>query len=150
MTPEEVVERINSEIGEIIEETKQPNSRRVYHTVDKQYIKELATLFHQDLRGRLATITGRDTETGIQLLYHFVFDHDNFYCTLRVILDREEPVVESIHEIIPGAAAVEREIKDFLGVKVKNVKSAEDFLKFEGLPDDYYPLRQGVEGPPDE
>lgn len=150
MEAEEVVEQVNSELGEVLTEINSPKPERHYVLGEKDRIRDIAEIIYEQLEGRLATITGRDIERGIQLLYHFVFDSAGFYFTVRLQLDREQPEVDSIHEIIPGAAAVEREISDFLGVEVENVRSAENFLKFEGLPDDYYPLRQDVEGPPDE
>ncbi len=150
MTPDNVVEKIEEKIGDDYLALRKQNEKRYYVEIEAASIVEAVQFVYQELEGRLATITGRDTEAGIQLLYHFGFESGGFFVTLRIILDHESPRVDSIHEVIPGAAYVEREISDFLGVKVENISDSSKFLKFDGLPDDHYPLRQGGEEPKNE
>lgn len=151
MKPENVLEKLEAEFESELGQVERHNDSRFYVEASSDSIVDLAAFFHEDLEARMSTITGRDTERGIELLYHFAFDtNGGYFITIRLRLDRENPVVDSIHEVIPGASSVEREIHDFLGVEVRNIKSAENFMKFEGLPEDHYPLRQGVEAPPDE
>jgi membrane-bound hydrogenase subunit beta len=68
----------------------------------------------------LSTITGQETEDGIELLYHF---WDGQGLTLRVQLPGDDPVIETLTDRIPGASFYEREVAEMLGVT------------FEGHPD---------------
>lgn len=68
----------------------------------------------------LSTITGRGTESGVELLYHF---WDGRGITLRVQLPEDDPVIETLTDRIPGAGFYEREVAEMLGVT------------FEGHPD---------------
>ncbi len=147
MDIEDIEKSIEKEAGSVIQETTEYNSSRFYIRVDKDSVRDIARVVSNDLGGRLATITGHDKEDGFHILYHYVFDSEGFICTFRVVLDEENPAVDSIHDIIPGASAIEREIRDFLGVELKGEKTPAEFLKFEGLPDDYYPLRQDAREP---
>jgi len=65
-----------------------------------------------DLR-HLSTITGLDTGSEIELLYHF---WDGRGLTLRTSLPREEPHIATMTDLIPGAAFYEREVSEMLGV----------------------------------
>ena len=65
-----------------------------------------------DLR-HLSTITGQDTGSAIELLYHF---WDDGGLTLRTLLPRDEPHITTLTDLIPGAALYEREVSEMLGV----------------------------------
>jgi len=65
-----------------------------------------------DLR-HLSTITGQDTGSAIELLYHF---WDDGGLTLRTSLPRDEPHITTLTDLVPGAALYEREVCEMLGV----------------------------------
>jgi len=65
-----------------------------------------------DLR-HLSTITGEDTGSAIELLYHF---WDDGGLTLRTSLPRDEPHITTLTGLVPGAALYEREVCEMLGV----------------------------------
>ena len=90
-----------------------------------------------DLR-HLSTITGQDTGSEIELLYHF---WDGGGLTLRTSLPREEPHIATLTDLIPGAAFYEREVCEMLGVTFDGHPDPRALL----LPDDWDgepPLRQ--------
>jgi Ni,Fe-hydrogenase III component G len=83
----------------------------------------------------LSTITGQETEEGIELLYHF---WDGQGVTLRVPLPGDDPVIETLTDRIPGAAFYEREVAEMLGVTFQGHPDPSPLL----LPEDW------EEGPP--
>ena len=90
-----------------------------------------------DLR-HLSTITGQDTGSEIELLYHF---WNGSGLTLRTSLPREEPHIATVTDLIPGAAFYEREVSEMLGVTFDGHPDLRALL----LPDDWdgeAPLRQ--------
>ena len=96
-----------------------------------------------DLR-HLSTITGQDTGSEIELLYHF---WDGGGLTLRTSLPREEPHIATLTDLIPGAAFYEREVSEMLGVTFDGHPDLRALL----LPDDWDgepPLRQQPSPPP--
>ena len=82
-----------------------------------------------DLR-HLSTITGRDSGSEIELLYHF---WDGQGLTLRTSLRREEPHIATVVDVIPGAAFYEREVSEMLGVTFDGCTDQRFLL----LPDDW-------------
>jgi len=90
-----------------------------------------------DLR-HLSTITGQDTGSEIELLYHF---WDGRGLTLRISLPREDPHIATVTDLIPGAAFYEREVSEMLGVTFGGHPDPRPLL----LPEDWDgepPLRQ--------
>ena len=90
-----------------------------------------------DLR-HISTITGQDTGSAIEFLYHF-WDGDGL--TLRTSLPREEPHIATLTDLIPGIAFYEREVSEMLGVTFDGHPDPRPLL----LPDDWNgkpPLRQ--------
>jgi len=86
----------------------------------------------------LSTITGQDTGSEIELLYHFWYGSG---LTLRTSLLREEPHIATLTDLIPGAAFYEREVSEILGVTFDGHPDPRPLL----LPDDWNgepPLRQ--------
>lgn len=65
-----------------------------------------------DLR-HLSTITGQDTGSEVELLYHFWGGRG---LTLRTSLPREKPHIATLTDLIPGAVFYEREVSEMLGV----------------------------------
>ncbi|RLC67232.1 MAG: hypothetical protein DRI48_02830 [Chloroflexi bacterium] len=86
----------------------------------------------------LSTITGQDTGTEIELLYHF---WGGSGLTLRTHLPREHPHIATMTDLIPIADFYEREVWEMLGVEFDGHPNLRPLL----LPDDWDaepPLRQ--------
>ena len=84
---------------------------------------------HFDLR-HLSTITGQDTGSEIELLYHF---WDGGGLTLRTSVPREAPHIATLADLIPGAAFYEREVGEMLHVTFDGHPDPRTLL----LPDDW-------------
>jgi NADH:ubiquinone oxidoreductase subunit C len=86
----------------------------------------------------LSTITGQDTGSEIQLLYHF---WDGEGLTLCTSLPREQACIATLTDLIPGAALYEREVSEMLHVAFEGHPDPRKLL----LPDDWdgeAPLRR--------
>jgi NADH-quinone oxidoreductase subunit C len=90
----------------------------------------------------LSTITGQDRDGQIELLYHF---WDRQGLTLRIALPRTRAYVETVIDLIPGAAFYEREVSEMLDVTFTGHADMERLF----LPDDWEgrgPLRSEFAG----
>jgi NADH:ubiquinone oxidoreductase subunit C len=112
---EDVVEISAADIGEVVSWLLQHTD--VYH---------------------VSAITGIDNGQQIELYYHFWCNQG---ISLYIRLPREEPVVPSITNLIPGASFYEREIYEMLGVQFTGLQQLPALL----MPDDWngrqFPLR---------
>ena len=103
----------------------------------------------------LSTITGQDTGTELELLYHFWSEGG---LTLRVVLPYSDARIDSLTDAIAGADFYERETAEMLGVRFEGhprspLSEADGFEHFL-LPEDWRigppPLRKEQAAEEDE
>ena len=94
---------------------------------------------------RLANLTAVDYKDKIQGLYHLFSCRWNLWVTVKVDLDRENPVIDSLTGLWPGANFEEREAFDLMGVTYNDHPDLRRIL----MPDDYpsHPLRKDFVAP---
>lgn len=94
---------------------------------------------------RLANLTAVDYKDKIQAVYHLFSRRWNFWVTVKVDLDRENPVIDSLTGLWPGANFEEREAYDLMGVMYTGHPDLRRIL----MPDDYpsHPLRKDFVAP---
>ena len=135
---ESIKERFSKEIIEFEEKSK----RRYYILIDRKDVLKLVNFIFNDLQARFIIETGLDTPEGIEILYHFSFDKLGKVVSIRTLLPREKPEVESISPVIKGAQWIEREIQDLLGVKFLNHPDPRRFILADDWPEGVYPYRK--------
>lgn len=83
---------------------------------------------------------GTDTSENIELIYQLYSTKENAKVNLKVILDRDNPEIDSVSSIYQTANWNERETYDLLGVKFTNHPDLKRIL----LPEDWlgHPLRK--------
>jgi len=139
---EEILARIKDEFSEEILKVFEKSRRRIYIDFDSKDIPQVVSFLFRELGGRLATATGMDTRKNIEILYHFSFDSSGTIVSLRTLVDRKNPEIESVTPIIKGAEWIEREIHELLGVNFRNHPNLKRLLLFEDWPEGEYPLRR--------
>jgi len=98
-----------------------------------------------------AVASGYDLGDFIEIVYHFTiyFGHNGKELLLNftVPIPKNDPTIDSICDLIPGALISEQEKQEMLGIKVVNIpKDARVFIS-EDFPEDMYPWRRDEKGP---
>jgi NADH-quinone oxidoreductase subunit C len=119
--------------------------RRLYLTIGKERIREIAQFLFKEKGLRLSIMTGIDTREGIEVLYHFSEDKTGTYWTVKVLLDKAKPKVDTISDITKAASWIEREIWELLGVEFIGHPNLIPLLTAEDWPRDKFPLRLDYE-----
>jgi membrane-bound hydrogenase subunit beta len=89
----------------------------------------------------LCTITGLDTGTEYEFIYH-ISNHDGIVLNLKIKAPRENSVISSILPIYPGATLYERELEGLLGVKVEGLPEGRQYPLPDNWPKGQHPLRK--------
>lgn len=139
---EEIVAKIHEGLGSKVMSSHRPVPNRVYVTVRPKTLPNAVQLLFEKLSGRYIILTGVDTPCGIEVLYHFSFDEAALVVTLRVLLNSQKPQIESITPTVKGAAWIEREIHELLGVEFPGHPNMRRLVLAEDWPDGVYPLRR--------
>ena len=140
---EDIIEKIKTGLGSRIKKWEEHNPKRIYVAIDREDIKDAAKFLFEDCGLRFCISTGVDTPEGYEIMYHFSADKIGKFVTLRVIVPKKDPEIESITPLIPGAEFIEREIYDMLGVKFRNHPRPFRLLLADDWPEDEFPHRKG-------
>jgi len=142
------IERIKEVLQTVTSDIQSKTPRRVFVSIPRAELTKTVNIIASELGVQhLSTITALDTGTVFEVLYHFLVD--GIVVTVRTSCPRDDPTVDSIINIFPGAVLYEREIHDVLGV----VPTGHPDLRRLVLPEDWvggYPLRKDWKPPEGE
>ena len=139
----DIREEIREGLGGKILEWKEQSSRRVYFTIDKKDIIPTVELLFRGLNLRFATASGIETPSGFEILYHFTLDKTGEFFSVRIFIKgKENPEVDSLAPLFPGAEWIEREMWEMLGIRFLGHPNLKHLLLVEDWPKNDYPLRQ--------
>jgi len=135
-------ENIKESLGSRILDWQEKSIRRIYFTVKKEEIVETVKILFKELGLRFVTASGTDTPQAFEIIYHFSFDKAGEFYSVRVLLeDKNNPQVDSIAPLFPGAEWIEREIWEMLGIKFIGHPNLKRLLLADDWPQGDYPLR---------
>jgi len=139
--PSSIADVLKEKLGaESVLEFKAQRQRRAYVTVGPAFIKDAIRILMEAGFKHLSTITGLDTGSEIEVIYH-LGDYSNVV-SLRTKLQRDSPELPSCIDLLPGASLYEREVHDLLGVNFKGHPDLSPLVLPEGWPSGLYPLRK--------
>jgi len=115
--------------------------RRFFVNIEKKDLKRvIRRLMRMKNYTHLSTITALETNSKIEVIYHVAFT--DALVSVKIQTSKDEPIVPSIVDLIPGAALYEREIHDLFGVKFEGNPDLSPLLLPDGWPEGVYPLRK--------
>jgi len=142
MTEKTTLSAIRKKFGGVLKDVFERSDRRVYITVDKEDVPAVCRYMFESLGGRLATASGIDTRSGIEILYHFMYPLEHRMITVKTKVKKPSPEIESIGVFLPAAIWIEREIYDILGVVFTNHPDPRRLILADDWPEGVYPLRR--------
>jgi Ni,Fe-hydrogenase III component G len=142
MNQQELNEKLKDIAAKVIS-IDTPAANRIYMPCESENIRDICRFLFADVGARFVIATGIDSDDCFEIIYHFSYDQTG--CVINVkayIRDRENPEVESITPLIPGAEWIEREMHDLLGIGFRNHPRLERLILADDWPDGVYPLRK--------
>ena len=145
MTREEILQDLRERFGEDILEFLDKSPSRVYIEIKTESIVKMGLYLFRNLGARFQIASGTDMPPHIEILYHFILEDINLIISLRVMLDREKPEIDSLAKEIEAFNWIEREISELLGVTFIGHPDPRRLLLADNWPECVYPLRQDYE-----
>jgi Ni,Fe-hydrogenase III component G len=142
MKREAIIENIKVRSGKGLVDLNDKSRRRVYVTLDKDILIQIARYLFNDVKARFSTASGVDTRKAVEILYHFSVDEIGLMVTLRVIMDKPNLEINSLAPIMKCAEWIEMEIHEMLGVNFKGHPNLKHLLLKDDWPEGNYPLRR--------
>lgn len=137
----QVLENLKAKFGDRVD-IFEHNERRAYVTVSNEDWIPVTRYMYEVEKGRLATATGSDRSTGIELLYHFAIERDRSVVNIRTTLKKPFPKIGSLTQYYGAADFIEREIFDFLGVEFIGHPDPRKILSSHDRPADFHAMRR--------
>jgi len=142
---ENAVEVLKNNLADSILECRVPRPRKAYILLKPESHRDAISLLLTQVEDvELSTISGVDLGNDIELNYHMACAGT---VTLKNRVSRENPVTQTITDILPGANLYEREVFDLLGVAFEGHPNLERLLLPENWPQGNYPLRKDWKPP---
>lgn len=138
----EIVAKLREILKEKIIEVRVPRKRRIFVRIEMEAFKKAVKHLVEDLGFKhLSTITGVDLGETIELIYHLAYK-GSIELSLGITVEKKNPNVPTITDIIPGAILYEREVHDLFGVTFEGHPDLARLILPEKWPRDVYPLRK--------
>jgi NADH:ubiquinone oxidoreductase subunit C len=142
-----VLEKIKDGLSALMTAWDDKRPHRVFIDVPADNIYTAAAFLLNDALLRFIIVSGIDRRDGFELLYHFSDDATGTVVTVRThIADRQKPEIQSISALLKGAAWIEREIHELLGIRFTGNTNLKHLLLSDDWPGGNYPLRQDNNG----
>jgi formate hydrogenlyase subunit 5 len=100
----------------------------------------LKAMLEADEKTAVVAITGLDLGSNLGVLYHI--RSSNPQLTIKTEVPKDNPKIQTITDIIPGAIFHELEVNDLLGVEFEGNPNPGHFVLSEYWPKGVYPLRK--------
>ncbi len=145
MKSDNEVLKLKEKLSDLITNLKVLRERRIFIDTSSDKLRDLIIRLGK-IAGPLhiSTITGIDCKEYLELIYHIWSMSMKVEFSIRVKVDRNNPVVKTITDLIPGATLYEREVYDLLGVKFEGHPELKRLILPEDWPEGIYPLRKDV------
>jgi NADH-quinone oxidoreductase subunit C len=82
------------------------------------------------------------TKNGFEIHYHFSKDSNGLILNIHVILDRDNPQIESLSNMFNASNWIEREMHELFGINFLNHPNLEKLLSEGNWAEGVYPLRK--------
>lgn len=138
----EIIRKMKGIFNGDVLEVRIPRPRRIFIRVSKKAFKKaIRYLTQKGAFTQISTITGIDVGEEIEVIYHL--NHEGrIELSLKVQTPKDNPLLPTITDAIPGAILYEREVHDLLGVTFEEHPDLSPLVLPEGWPSGLYPLRK--------
>jgi Ni,Fe-hydrogenase III component G len=145
-TREDILGEVKRRLGDAILGVHEKSAHRIYVHVNPECIIDVTRVMFKDMKARFQIASGVDTPGGIEILYHWAFDSLDCVVTVKVMLDRAKPEIDSVASTCVATEWIEREMWELLGIRFRNHPDMRHLLLRDDWPEGRYPLRRDYKG----
>jgi NADH-quinone oxidoreductase subunit C len=131
-------EKFSSDVIEITEK----NQRRITVTINPDSILRISEWLYREQGFRFVIASALHSKAGFEIHYHFSLDATGLLLNVHVILDRENPEVESLSNMFNASNWIEREMHELFGINFLNHPNQEKLISDGNWAEGVYPYRK--------
>ena len=141
MNTELIIDNFREKFRSDILEVKIKNLKRIIITVNPDSIINITVFLYKMEGFRFIIASALHTRRGFEIHYHFSKDSVGLILNVHVVLDKDNPQIESISNIFNAANWIEREMHELFGINFLNHPNQEKLLSEGNWAEGVYPLR---------
>jgi NADH:ubiquinone oxidoreductase subunit C len=142
MQTESSIEKFKEEFKSDIRGIAEKNQKRIIVTVEPDSIVKVADYLYRVEGFRFIIATALHTKKGFEIHYHFSKDATGLILNIHVILDMNNPQIESLSNMFNASNWIEREMHELLGINFLNHPNQEKLISEGNWAEGVYPLRK--------
>ena len=135
---EKLKENFNSDILEIIIK----NQKRIIITINKNSIINVASYLYKTEEFRFIIASALHTKRGFEIHYHFSKDSEGMILNIHVVLDKDNPEIESLSNMFNASDWIEREMHELFGINFLNHPNQDKLISEGNWAEGVYPMRK--------
>jgi NADH-quinone oxidoreductase subunit C len=137
-----IIENFMEQFKSDILEVSVKNQKRIIITIMPDAIINVADFLYRKEEFRFIIATALHTKKGFEIHYHFSKDSIGLILNIHVILDKDNPQIESLSNIFNASNWIEREMHELLGINFLNHPNQEKLISEGNWAEGVYPLRK--------
>jgi NADH-quinone oxidoreductase subunit C len=142
MTTETIIKEFRDKFSSDILNIAVKNDRRVTISLDPDSIITVANYLYLEEGFRFIIASALHTKKGYEIHYHFSKDVIGLILNIHVVLDKDNPQVESLSNMFSASNWIEREMHELLGISFLNHPNQEKLISEGNWSEGVYPLRK--------
>jgi NADH-quinone oxidoreductase subunit C len=142
MTTELIIKKFKETFNSDIIETVIKNQKRMIITIRPDSIIKVADYLYKTIGFRFIIASALHTKRGFEIHYHFSKDTIGLILNIHVILDKDNPQIESLSNMFNASNWIEREMHELLGINFLNHPNQEKLISEGNWSEGVYPLRK--------
>ena len=142
MNIESIIEEFKAKFNSDILETVMKNQKRIIITMRSDSIINVAKYLFKTAEFRFIIASALHTKKGFEIHYHFSKDSIGLILNIHVILDKDNPQIESLSNMFNASNWIEREMHELLGINFLNHPNQEKLISEGNWAEGIYPLRK--------
>jgi Ni,Fe-hydrogenase III component G len=142
MDKELIIEKLKERFKSAIIEVAEKNQRRIIITIKPESILNVAAWLYKDAEFRFIIASALHTKRGFEIHYHFSKDAIGLVLNIHVILDKDNPEIESLSNMFNASNWIEREMHELFGINFLNHPNQEKLISEGNWAEGVYPFRK--------
>ena len=142
MNTELIIENFKEKFKSDILEIAIKNQKRIIVSITPDSIVNVSAFLYRKEGFRFIIASALHTKKGFEIHYHFSKDAIGLILNLHVVLDKDNPQIESLSNMFNASNWIEREMHELLGINFLNHPNQEKLISEGNWAEGVYPLRK--------
>lgn len=137
-----IIENFQKSFKPDILEVVSKNERRMIIAIKPEAIIRVAYYLYKTAGFRFIIASALHTKNGFEIHYHFSKDDVGLILNIHVLLDKNNPQIESLSNMFNASNWIEREMHELFGINFLNHPNQEKLISDGNWAEGVYPYRK--------